>query len=784
MKTIMFPGQGSQRKGMGKELFPVYKTLTIRASEILGYDLVELCVNDPMAVLGQTQFTQPALYVVNTFRYFETAPKSAPDYLIGHSLGEYNALLAAGAFDFEVGLRLVKKRGELMADASGGAMAAVMGIDEVTLKQKLTEGGYQDIDVANFNTPTQTVIAGQQEAVNRVLKDFDAQGIRIVPLFVSAPFHSRYMQSAADKFAEFIAPFSFSSLQIPVIANATAQPYQDHLIKGLLSKQIRSAVRWVDTIRLLMGKEPMEFEEVGGEILTKMVAEIRQKSSPLVESKEHKAPSVPEQPPTQPMNETNERPSLARTLGSEDFRKEYRLRYAYITGSMYQGIASKEMVVRLGKAGMLGFLGTAGLSLEEIEDNIQYIQRALVNQEAYGLHWPYHPNDPTLERKLVGLYLRYRISTVEVSTFTSMPPALVYYWLMGLTKGTDGNVIARNKIVAKVSRPETAEIFMRPAPERIISRLLEEGLISPGQAALAQNIPLSRDICVETDTGWYTDAGNAFVLLPSIQQLRDRLQKQYQYSSLIRIGISGGMGTPQALACAFVMGADFVLTGSINQCTVEAGINDSIKDLLQEIDVQDTTYTVAEEMFEIGSKVQVLKKGVLFPVRANKLYALYNQYHSLEEIPERTNSQLENKYFNKPLSQIWEEVKEYWKHRGEADKIAKAEHNPHYKMALVFRWYLITSKRQTLEGNINNKENFQVHTGPALGAFNQWVKGTELANWRSRHVDAIGIKLMEETASLLTNRISSIHTITYKTNSSHESTNDRLSEKEFVGSPA
>ncbi|QMU65923.1 MAG: hypothetical protein GKR88_17670 [Flavobacteriaceae bacterium] len=154
-------------------------------------------------------------------------------------------------------------------------------------------------------------------------------------------------------------------------------------------------------------------------------------------------------------------------------------------------------------------------------------------------------------------------------------------------------------------------------------------------------------------------------------------------------------------------------------------------------------------MFEIGAKVQVLKKGVLFPARANNLYNLYNHHNSLDEIPQKTIWQLERSYFKKPISEIWKETKTYFKKIGKSEEIKKAEEKPRHKMALVFRWYFSYSSQVAFAGDLEHKVNFQVHTGPALGAFNRWVKGTKLESWRNRHVDKIGIKLMEATATLL-----------------------------------
>ncbi|NHA02807.1 ACP S-malonyltransferase [Mucilaginibacter sp. HC2] len=745
MKVVMFPGQGSQYKGMGKELFNSFKQETLMASDILGYDLEELCIKDPNKQLNRTDFTQPALYVVNAFAYYANQPHSRPSYLIGHSLGEYNALLAAEAFDFKTGLKLVKRRGELMAAASGGGMAAVLGHKAEVVQQMLLDGGYTDIDIANFNTSTQIVIAGPQHTIDRVVEDFEAQSIKIIPLVVSAPFHSRYMQPAAVEFNNFLQNFQFLPLQIPVISNVTANPYTNEEVSTLLARQIVSSVRWTDTIRTLMGIGITAYEEIGSSILTKMVNDIKENCTPLTRI-EDRAKSISDVPATAA---TNEKTCLSTRLGSLAFRENYGIKYAYVAGAMYRGIASPQLVVRLGKANMLGFLGTGGMSLEQMEKGIQQIQQQLTKNEAYGVNLLHNLNDPEFEMKAAELFLRYGVSNIEASAYMQITPALVYYRLNGLYKNQDGQPVCKHNILAKVSRPEVAEIFMRPAPEKMVRHLLEDGLITSEQAELSRLIPMSHDICVEADSGGHTDRGVAMVLLPSIQRLKKDITEEYAYGSLIRVGLAGGIGTPQAATCAYMMGADFILTGSINQCTVEAGTSDAVKDLLQDINVQDTDYAPAGDMFEIGAKVQVLKKGVLFAARANKLYVLYNQHAGLEEIPEKTLTQLEKTYFNKPITDIWEEVKVYFNRIGQPAEISRAEQNPKNKMALIFRWYFGYTNNLAFEGNIENKVNFQIHTGSALGAFNQWVKGTPLESWKKRHVDEIGVSIMEGAAKML-----------------------------------
>ena len=241
-------------------------------------------------------------------------------------------------------------------------------------------------------------------------------------------------------------------------------------------------------------------------------------------------------------------------------------------------------------------------------------------------------------------------------------------------------------------------------------------------------------------------------LMPVMLRLRDDVAREHGYRARIRVGAAGGIGTPHAVAAAFIMGADFVLTGSINQCTVESGTSDLAKDLLADINVQDTAMAPAGDMFEIGAKVQVLSKGVFFAARANRLYELYKQYDSLDQIDPKTREQLEKRYFKRTFEEIYGETKAYYA-KAAPDQIERAERNPKAKMALVFRWYFVQSGRFAVKGIADAKVDFQIHCGPALGAFNQWVKGTPYEDWRNRHADDLADLLMNGAASLLEERL-------------------------------
>ncbi len=267
---------------MGAELFDRFPDWTAEADVILGYSIRELCVDDPRGELGLTQFTQPALFVVSALTYRARQEDGAPlpDFLAGHSLGEYNALLAASVFDFPTGLRLVRERGALMGRVRGGGMAAVVGMEPSRIESMLQESDEgRRLDVANFNSFDQTVIAGPKDDLEAVKPAFEAAGVRAyIMLNVSAPFHSRYMQAAMSEFDATLGAVTLAAPEIPVISNVEARPYAADRVRETLGRQIGRSVRWLDSILYLMDAGVEDFQEVGpGSVLRKLVAQIRKK---------------------------------------------------------------------------------------------------------------------------------------------------------------------------------------------------------------------------------------------------------------------------------------------------------------------------------------------------------------------------------------------------------------------------------------------------------------------------------------------------------------------------
>jgi malonyl CoA-acyl carrier protein transacylase len=294
MKTCLFPGQGSQAKGMGRHLFDQFPDLTAQADQVLGYSIRELCLEDPRQQLNQTLYTQPAIYVVSALAWYaHLASHGKPDFLAGHSLGEFNALLAAEAYGFETGLRLVRRRAELMSTAADGAMAAVLNLDVADIEQILARHGLDQIDIANLNAPSQTVISGSREQIARAERLFEESQGRFVPLNTSGAFHSRFMAPARQQFEAFLASFDFLPLAIPVIANVTAQLYQPGAVADNLARQITGTVRWHESIAWLLAADPgQQMVELGhGEVLTNLLGKIRNAAPPA--SMTAPAPTAP-----------------------------------------------------------------------------------------------------------------------------------------------------------------------------------------------------------------------------------------------------------------------------------------------------------------------------------------------------------------------------------------------------------------------------------------------------------------------------------------------------------
>lgn len=282
---FLFPGQGSQSVGMGKALFEPHselKQVYAEATEVLGYDIADLCFNGPAETLNLTEHTQPALLVssVAALRVLESAAIT-PLAVAGHSLGEYTALVAAGGLTYRDAVAIVQKRGRYMAEAvpaGTGLVAALLGLAADAVKEVCREAASVGIvQAANFNSPGQVVIAGEKAAVERAIELAKSKGCKkAVPLPVSVPVHTPLMQKAADRLAKELAAITWSDLRMPLINNAEAMPIvKAGDIPASLVRQLPSSVLWEDSVTRMASMGIKTFVEVGpGTVLTGLVRRI------------------------------------------------------------------------------------------------------------------------------------------------------------------------------------------------------------------------------------------------------------------------------------------------------------------------------------------------------------------------------------------------------------------------------------------------------------------------------------------------------------------------------
>ena len=441
-------------------------------------------------------------------------------------------------------------------------------------------------------------------------------------------------------------------------------------------------------------------------------------------------------------------------LGSRAFREAHGVRMSYVVGAMAGGIASVDVVKAAARAGLLGFFGSGGLPLKAVEVALASLAadppEGLGTSMPWGMNLLHNPTEPDVEERTVDLYLRHGVRVASASAYMGLTPAVVRFRTHGIKAGSNGRPVVMNRLFAKVSRPEVAEKFLRPPPADILEALVGRGELTPEQAELARRIPVAEDVTAEADSGGHTDHRPLVVVVPALIALRDRIAGEEGYKATgiwPRIGAAGGLGTPAAVHAAFSLGADYVLTGSVNQATVEAGTSDLAKAMLAEAGWWEVASGPAPDMFEIGAKVQVLGRGSMYAQRAQRLYDLYKRYDSLDAIPDAERQRIEKQIFRRPLSEVEADTLAYWRDR-DPRQAERAANDSHHRMALTFRWYLGMTSRWARAGDTDRKRDFQMWCGPAMGAFNAWAEGSALADPEHRTIAGIAEALMHGAAAL------------------------------------
>lgn len=429
-------------------------------------------------------------------------------------------------------------------------------------------------------------------------------------------------------------------------------------------------------------------------------------------------------------------------LGDRSFAEAHGVRFPLVAGEMANGIATVRLVIAMARAEMIGFFGAAGLGYGAVEEAVRELVSELGDRAPWGVNLIHSPHEPELEERVADLLLKSGVARISASAFMALTPAVVRCAASGLHVDSAGRVARRHHVFAKVSRAEVARRFMSPAPADMLRALVERGLLTAAEAKLAERVPVAEDVTVEADSGGHTDNQSLSALFPAMLALRDEVMEKQGYLRPIRVGAAGGLGTPTAVAAAFALGAAYVLTGSINQAARESGLSDEGKRMLAQADIADVMMAPAADMFELGVKLQVLKRGTMFGVRAAKLYEAFVAHASLEAMPAAERARLEREVLGAGIDAVWAETRAFWQRR-EPAQIERAERDPKHRMALVFRWYLGKASRWAIDGDRARRVDYQIWCGPAMGAFNRWAAGSFLADVEARGVVPISLNLLE-----------------------------------------
>ncbi|MGW4364057.1 PfaD family polyunsaturated fatty acid/polyketide biosynthesis protein [Nocardia takedensis] len=439
-------------------------------------------------------------------------------------------------------------------------------------------------------------------------------------------------------------------------------------------------------------------------------------------------------------------PLTADRLGDSGFRAAHGVRAAYAAGAMANGIASPALVAAMSRAGYLGSYGAAGVSPSIVDSALAGLARDL-GSKPFACNLIHSPSEPALERAIVDSCLRHGVRCVEASAFMALTPEVVRYRAAGLSLDAQGRVHVGHRVIAKVSRVEVAEVFLRPAPAALLRGLVAAGDLTAEQARLAESVPMADDLTAEADSGGHTDRRPLTVLLPELIAARDQVARTVPAAAAVRVGAAGGIGTPAATAAAFALGAAYVVTGSVNQATREADQSETTKKLLATAAFADCAMAPSSDMFELGVQVQVLRRGTMFASRAHRLYDTYREYAGLHALPADLRADLEKTVFRRPLEDVWNDCVAFFTDRDPAQLVGAAE-DPKRKMALIFRWYLGLSSGWSIRGEAERAADYQIWCGPAMGAFNSWAAGTYLAAPSNRNVADIADQLMTGAAYL------------------------------------
>ncbi|MCU8594395.1 acyltransferase domain-containing protein [Streptomyces sp. A13(2022)] len=725
MRTVWaFPGQGSQRKDMGAGLFDRHPEEAARADAVLGRPVRDLAAD--RTALRDTRVLQPVLYTIGALAYLDRAAREPqPDCLIGHSLGEYTALYAAGAYDFETGLRLVVARAEIMGRARGGGMLAVVGLDVERLRAVMRREGAGDIDVANHNSPVQTVLSGPEDSVRALAPVLRREGAgKCVLLHISVAAHSRYMARAADELGAVLDTVTFREPRVPVISNVTARPHRAEEIALRLREHMCRGVRWWDSLAHLIDQGVTELVELGpGSVLTKLWATARGELTPRSKTPEAAAPVAPTatagpEAATAGATERHRLPTAPERLGSALFRERYRTELAWVVSGTGDGAVGEEVCRTAREAGLAAFTDPARGAPDR------------ASLDGAGRHgWGIGLRPGTDADDQVTALLAHEVRHVEAGHPHGPDAALVRFRFTGAHRGPGGAPVAVRHVLARVTGLGQATAFLRPPAPALLAELVRTGGLSAREADVARELPVASDLAVQAPGGWHDDGADAYHLLPSVAALAARAPGPEP----VHVGLCGVVGTPEQAATAFALGAAFLVATSLSACAPAARLAVSFKDTLSRAGDDDVIWAPTERHAALGVPGRVLRRGTLYPARAGLLHRLLRAHRYFADVPAPRRRHIEEHLLGtrEPVA-------------GRADGRLRTDD--------VFRWYARETARRTPAGDPVRPLDHQVPCDPDLTHFNHAAAGTVLAAWPTRTPAAVAAHLLTNAAELLTAR--------------------------------
>lgn len=418
------------------------------------------------------------------------------------------------------------------------------------------------------------------------------------------------------------------------------------------------------------------------------------------------------------------------TLGGGRFCHRFGASAPYAVGAMAHGIASVGLVRALSTCGLWSDLGTAGLSRSMQMDAL----RELAGESgSWGANLVHLPDSPLWEAELAVEMVRYGAPRISLSAFTKVTLGVLVAAYRGLRKGEERARV----VVLKTSRVDVLDQFLRPPPRDLLLQAVSRGLLDREEAIRAVKTPLIDALVIEGRSGGHTDPRPLSQIWGPLFDLCQRM------APAVLVGAAGGLGTPEDLLEAFGWGADFVMTGSLNQTTVEAGQSEGVKELLTSLRETDFSTAPAADMLELGAQVQVATGPSGFAEHAGRMVSLLRNARSLEELDEEQRREVEA-VLGESIESAWHQTEAYWQER-DPEMVRRAHKSPSRRFALLVRRYLGLSSRWALQGDLSRREDWQIWSGPAVARFEGWVSGSWLQPLSARRVSEVSWTLLRGT---------------------------------------